>query len=41
METAMNYLPLSFAIRVLRIDAEYFFHTIKVKKTSAKTDETM
>ena len=32
---------LSFAIRVLGNDAEYFFPTIKVKKTSAKTDETM
>ena len=30
-----------FAIRALGIDAEYFFHRIKVKKTSAKIDQTM
>ena len=36
-----HFLLLSFAIRPLGIDAENFFHRIKVKTTSAKTDQTM
>ena len=31
----------SFAIRALGIDAENFFHRVKVRKTSAKTVQEM
>ena len=34
-------VAFSFAIHVLGIDAECFFHIIKVKRTSAKFDQTM